>query len=102
MTKSKSHKDMAIEIANKRKYAKKYYETHKAEARARYLKDKEKIKARSVKWKVDNRAQYLEQQARYDLFKRGSLTIQERFEKAIRRREKRLSIRKGHTPSWKP
>ena len=66
MTTNKSHKDLAIDIANKREYARAYYQAHKADSRARYQKDKEKIKARSAKWKVDNRERYLKQQAAYD------------------------------------
>ncbi len=71
MTTKKTHMQEKMIRLTKRAYAKAYYETHKAEALARYQRDKERIKARSAKRKVDSRERYLKQQAAYDFATRG-------------------------------
>ncbi|KKM88407.1 hypothetical protein LCGC14_1259040 [marine sediment metagenome] len=64
--KKQSLKDQAIDIANKREYARKYYQAHKDKSRAYYRANSAKIKERAMVWRVANRERYLEQQAEYD------------------------------------
>lgn len=70
MTRTKSHSDQAIDLANKRVYARRYYQANKARSRVYYLANREKIKARAKAWRLDHPEEYLNQQRYYDRFKR--------------------------------
>lgn len=65
MTAKLSHSDQAVDIANRRAYARRYYQANKDKARTYYQVNKEKIKARSKAWRQANRKRYLKQQSTY-------------------------------------
>ncbi len=75
MKRKQSLKDQAIDLANKREYARKYYQAHKQEARAYYILNRGRIRYIAERWRRDNRERYLAQQAEYDRTVRPHRTI---------------------------
>ncbi len=99
MKRKKSHKDQAIELANKRAYARRYYEAHLDESREYYQENKDKIKRRAAAWRKRHRARYLKQQSDYDQFKRTCLTSWKHSLKHANKPEKPRSTPLWHYPS---
>ena len=89
MKRKKSHKDLAIQMINKREYARKYYQAHKARARAYYLSNSLRIKERAMVWRVANRERYLEQQREYDRTVRLYRTVEKRLKEVVNEGKKR-------------
>ena len=90
MKRKQSLKDQAIDIANKREYARKYYQAHKQEARAYYILHRGRIRYIAERWRRDNRERYLEQQREYDRTKRIRAHAQDRVDQYEKERKNML------------
>ncbi len=89
MTPIKRLTDAQLLIKDQQLQSRHYYWSHRSKARKYSKANSEKRKATAAKWRLDNRERYLKQQFKYDITRRGNLTIMERTLLIYRRTMKR-------------